>query len=68
MVIMVKTVLAVIGDEQIFPSVVVIVSDANSLSPPRRDESGLLRHVRESSIVVVVIQMVCGRLIGGEAL
>ena len=68
MVIVIEPVLAVIGDVEILPSVVVVVSDTNSLAPTRRDKSRFLSHVRESSIVIVVIQMVRGSLIGGEAL
>src|SRR2546425_11289305 len=65
MVIVIKTILAIIGDVEIFPSVVVVVSDTNSLAPSRRDESRLLSHISESSIMIVMIQMVRGSLIGG---
>ncbi len=68
MVIVIKTILAIIGDVEIFPSVVIVVSDTNSLAPSRRDESRLLSHIGESSIMIVMIQMVRGSLIGGEAL
>src|SRR5438034_8871726 len=68
MVIVIEPVLAVIGDVEILPSVVVIVSDTNSLAPTRRDKSRFLSPVRESSIVIVVIQMVRDSLIGGGAL
>src|SRR5467141_5006244 len=68
MVIVIKPVFAIIGDVEIFPSVVVVVSRANSLAPARSDESRLLSHVGESSIMIVVIQMIRRSLIGGEAL
>src|SRR5690242_19696925 len=68
MIIMIKTILARIGDVEIFPSIIVVISDANSLAPSRRDESRLRSHIGKSSVMIVVIQMVRGSPIGGEAL
>src|SRR5260370_35536682 len=65
MVIVIKTIFAIISDVEIFPSVVVVVSDANSLTPSCRDESRFLSHIGKSSIMIVVIQMVRRGLIGG---
>ena len=58
---MIEPVLAVVGDVEIFPSVVVVVADADALAPAVRGQPGLGGHVGKSSVVIVAIQMIGGR-------
>src|SRR5260221_9151158 len=67
MVIMIETVLPVIRDVEIFPTIIIVVSDANALTPPRGNKTGLHGDIRESSIMIVVIQVVGGSMIGWES-
>ena len=63
---MIQPVLAVIGDVEIFPPVVVVISHADALSPARCSEAGLRGYVGESSIVIVTVEVVAGRcFVGG---
>ena len=56
-VVVIQNVLAEVGDEQIVPSVVVVVADANTLSPARVRDSGLRSDVGESAIAIVLEKM-----------
>ena len=56
--VMVQAILAIIRNVEIFPSVVVIVADADALSPSGSREPGLLGYVRERTVVIVVVKMV----------
>src|SRR6266849_3363821 len=67
MVIMIETVLPVIRDVEVYPTIIIIVSDANALTPSRGNKSGLHGDIRESPIMIVVIQVVGGGLIGWES-
>src|SRR5258708_6353811 len=63
MVIMIETILPVIRDVEIFPTIIIVVSDANALTPSRGKKTGLHGAIRESPIMIVVIQVVRGGLI-----
>src|SRR6266849_4889553 len=67
MVIMIETVLPVIRDVEVYPTIIIVVSDANALTPSRGNKSGLHGDIRESPIMIVVIQVVGGGLIGWES-
>src|SRR5713101_7455517 len=67
MVIMIQKILAVIRDVEVEPTIIIVVSDANALTPSRGNKSGLHGDIRESRIMIVVIQVVGGGLIGWES-
>src|ERR1700722_6699859 len=67
MLVMKQSVLAVIRDVEIFPSVVVIVTHANALSPTRCSQARLNGYVCERTVVVVVVEMIGGSLVRGKA-
>ena len=54
---MVQPILSVIRDIQVFPPVIVIVPNANSLPPTRGSKSGFLGHVRKSTVMIVAVQV-----------
>ena len=62
-----KPVLAVVRDVEVFPTVVVIVADANALSPARCGESGLNGHVGECAVMVVSIETIARTLPGRKS-
>ena len=62
--VVVEAVLAVVGDVKIFPSVVVVVANANALSPAGRGQAGFGGHVGEGSVMIVAVQMIAGALPG----
>src|SRR5207253_1784941 len=57
-IVSVEYVLAVVGDEQVLESVVVVVADRDRRSPPGSQQSGLGGDVGEGAIAVVLIQAV----------
>jgi hypothetical protein len=63
----VEAVLAVVGDVEVFPSVVVIVADADALAPAGRGQTRLGGDVGEGAVVIVVIQAVGRALPGGKS-
>ena len=65
---MIEAILAVVGDVQVFPSIIVIIADANALAPAGGSQPGLRSHIGESSVVIVVVQVIRWRLIGRETL
>src|SRR5882762_6768362 len=67
MVIVIEPVLPVIRDVEIFPTIIIVISDANALTPSRGNKTGFHGDVRESSIMIVVIQVVGGSPIGRES-
>src|SRR6266852_7918903 len=67
MVIVIETVLPEIRDVEIFPTIIIVISDANALTPPRGNKTCLHGDIRESPIMIVVIQVVGGSLIGWES-
>jgi hypothetical protein len=56
-VVVVQDVLPVIGDLEIFVSIIVVIAHANALSPPRMRHTRLRGHIRKRSVVIVVIQV-----------
>src|SRR4029077_18444662 len=65
--IVVETVLAVVGDVEVFPSVVVVVADAHALAPSGCGETGFGSDVGEGAVVIVAVEVVGGSLSGGSA-
>src|SRR5712671_3277012 len=66
-IVVIQNIFPVVGDVQIFPSVVVVVAHANALSPTGVRQSGLVRDVAERPIMVVAIQVIGGAF-GGKSL
>ena len=66
--IVIEAILAIVGDVEIFPSVVVIVAGANTLAPARGGQPGFGGDVSECSVVIVAIQMVGGSAFRRESL
>jgi hypothetical protein len=60
-VIAVESVLAIIGDEDIGPAIVVEVADRHAKSPAVIGHAGLLRHVGKCPVVIVVKERGVGR-------
>src|SRR4029077_15218293 len=60
---MVKAVLAVVGNVNIWPAIVVKVTDGNSESPALIRDAGMLGHIGEGAIVIVVIERRAWRLL-----
>src|ERR1039458_4018094 len=67
-VVVIEDILAVVGDEEIVPAIVVVVADANPLSPAGVGEPSFCGHVGESAITIVPEQMRRGFATGGKAL
>ena len=65
--IVVEAVLAVVGDVEVVPSVVVVVADADALAPSGRGKAGFGGDVGESAVVIVAVKVVGGSLSGGKA-
>src|SRR5580700_4483483 len=63
--IVIQAVLAIVGDVDIFPAVVVVIPDADPLAPASCSQSGLRGHVGESSVVIVTIEMITRCWSGG---
>src|SRR5208337_105976 len=59
-IIAIKPVLPEVSAKDIFKPVVVVVSDANSVSPADSVQPRFLRHVGESAIAIVFVKAVCG--------
>jgi len=57
-IIMVEDVFPIVSQEQIVMSIVVIVTDANAIAPPRVSQAGLLCNISKSSVTIVVIKAV----------
>ena len=57
--VVIKAILPVIGDEQVFPSIVVVIADAYALTPACGvSESGNFGHVGERAVVIVAVEMI----------
>ena len=63
MIVAVKTVLSVVSYIEVRPSVVVIIGNHTSISPPEIGHVGLLRYICKGSVVIVMKQR-CVRRIG----
>ena len=66
-VVVVEDVLAEIGDEQIVETVVVVVADADALSPAGMNEAGFGGDIGEGAIAIVLEEVGDGLLAGGKA-
>src|SRR5579859_3698990 len=60
-IVVIQGVLAVVADEQVFVTVVVVVADAYALSPSRACQPSFHRNISESAVAIVLKQM-AGRL------
>ena len=60
-VVMVEAIVPVIGDEEIFVPIIVIVSDADSVGPAAAHQSGLRRDIGERAVAIVLVKAV-GRI------
>src|SRR6185295_10303054 len=67
-VIVVKNTLAEVGDKQVFETVVVIIADADALSPAGVRHAGFRGDVGESAVAIVLEEMGSRLLSSGEAL
>jgi len=56
------------SDEQVYPSVVVVITRADPLAPARQCDVSLLRHIGEGSIAIVVVEVASGLLVLRKAL
>jgi len=56
-VVVIEDVFSVVGDVEIFPAIVVVIADANSLAPSGVSEAYFLGDVGERAVVIVVIEM-----------
>src|SRR5215471_17137327 len=65
--VVVQAVLSVVGDIEVFPAVVVVVADANALSPARSGEAGLVGNVGECAVVVIAVEVIGRGLAAGKA-
>ena len=54
--------MTVVGDEQVFVAVVVIVADARALSPSHLSQAGFLRDIDEVQVADIAIEMAGGIL------
>ena len=59
-IVVIKTVMAVVGEKQIFPAVIVIVADANSGRPTGIGETRSGGNIGESSVAIVAVEAVSG--------
>ena len=57
-IVAIQNVLAPVGDEQIVESVVVVVANSDARRPAGAEQAGLLRHVGERAVAVVLVQAV----------
>ena len=65
-VVTIQNIFSVVAYEEIFIAVVVIVSDANALSPSCMRQARFLGNVGKSSVVIIVVQVICGLLFAGK--
>ena len=65
---MVERVLAVVGEEKIFETIVVVVADANSLSPTGARQAGFAGDVSECAVAIVLEQIADRFFARGETL
>ena len=58
MIVMIEAVLAVVGYVEIFPAVVVVVANTNSLSPSRRAQPHPLGDIHEGAVMSITVKPV----------
>src|SRR5215831_5146749 len=66
--IVVEAILPVVRDVQVFPTIVVVIANADALPPARGTQSGFFRHVGEGPVVVVAIQATSRPFPGGKSI
>src|SRR5215469_7699273 len=54
-IIVIKSILAVVGNENVFVAVIIVVADADPLSPSRSCQAGVTSHIRKGAISIVLI-------------
>src|SRR5207302_10979162 len=64
--VVVQTIFAEVGDIQIFPAIIVVVADTDSLSPATCCQTRLDSYIRKSAVVIIAIEVVGGTLPCGE--
>src|SRR5208282_6826748 len=67
MVVVIKPILSVVGNVEIFPTVVVVIAYANSLPPAAPSQPCLHRDVSKSSIMIVAVESIAGTLPGRKS-
>ena len=65
-IIVIQDIFSVVGHKKIFVLIVVVVSNADTLSPARVNDTSFLGHIRECPVVIVVIQVIRRLLFSGE--
>ena len=65
---MIKNILAVVSDEKIFETIVVVVADANSLPPTGARQTGFAGDVSECAVAIVLEQIADRFFARGETL
>src|SRR5215510_6423280 len=60
-IVAIENVVAPVGDKQILIAVVVVIPDANTLSPPHARELRFGGHISESAVPVIAIEVIGGR-------
>ncbi len=61
--IVIKTILAVGGNKEVFVTVIVVIAHARALSPGRIGEAGMRGYIGERAIVIVMKEMAGGMLV-----
>jgi len=64
----IQHVLAEVANEQILIAVVVVIPDADALSPTRAADAGFLRHIDEGAVAIVLEEVRSGCGSFGETL
>ena len=62
-----KSIVTVIGNVEIFPTIVVVVANANTLAPAGRFQPSRFRYIGKCTVVVVVIEVVRRRALTSRA-
>ncbi len=57
-IVVIEMVLAVVSDVEIFPAIVIVVADADALSPAARGQARFRGDIGERAIVIVVVEMI----------
>src|SRR5882762_3181027 len=55
--------MAVVSNVKIVPAIVVVIAHAHALAPARSNEPGVLGHVGKGAVVIVVVEMIRGRVL-----
>lgn len=65
-IVAIKDVFSVVGDVEIFPAIIVIIADADSLPPTGVGQAGFARDLGESAVVIVMVEMTGREVAGGR--